>query len=208
MSSSIPPPPPGLNYTALIIPNLDVLIINTVWASILIPLLVLLFFLSGPKIRRTPIFIMNVISVTLGIITGLLDVKLRVSRTIRCPSHCTSYIPQVLAIAYPEAPFERGIQEAYPGLLMCLPIFMDCILAVRLYVVFPPHMTRRSLLALIFIPVLAMKLARIGNTIYFLVKYKLQLDIDPSQNAYATLWETLPCMKIEWLTGLFDNWSV
>lgn len=76
--AGIPPPPPGFTYIALVTPCLKLLIIGTVWAATLVPLLVLLLFLSNPKIHRQPIFLMNVFSVTMGIVVGIMNMKIYV----------------------------------------------------------------------------------------------------------------------------------
>jgi hypothetical protein len=77
----MPQLPPGLIPTAALIPSLKLLLVCTVWGSALLPLLLLLFFFSTPKIRRKPIFLMNVASVTMGIVAGIMNMKLNVSTT-------------------------------------------------------------------------------------------------------------------------------
>lgn len=76
--NTVPPPPPGLAYLALITPCVKLLMVGTVWAAALVPLLVLLVFFSNSKIRRQPIFLMNVFSVTMGIVVGIVNVEIYV----------------------------------------------------------------------------------------------------------------------------------
>ncbi|KAG5653670.1 hypothetical protein H0H81_011422 [Sphagnurus paluster] len=65
--------------------ELDASALSVVFTAIFIPLLGLLFALSTPHSRRTPIFILNVISISLGILDGLLSIHLTVRvRRHRC----------------------------------------------------------------------------------------------------------------------------
>ena len=67
-------PPPGTNYIAAIEPSLNLLMIGTVWSSFLIPIAVSLFFFSTSSLRRRPVFILNVLSVGLGLVQGALNI--------------------------------------------------------------------------------------------------------------------------------------
>jgi hypothetical protein len=70
-------------------------------------------------------------------------------------------------------------------------------------------MTSSSLLALIFTPVIALKVLRIVNAIHYLIRYSQQLERDPSMwEAFVALWNETPCMQMEWIAGLVDNWYV
>ncbi|KAF9455881.1 hypothetical protein BDZ94DRAFT_1241932 [Collybia nuda] len=187
----IPPPPPGLTYIAVITPSLNLLIIGTVWAAALVPLLVLLFFLSNRGIRRQPIFLMNVFTVTMGIIIGIVNMKI--------------YVTDILS---PHQEFLTRTLLAYLGMILFLPVFMDCILAFRLYVVYPPRATSKILLAVIFIPIVIFKIVRAANLIVFMVKFGDALLVPDSKNAvikFQILWDTAPWTKIEWILQVFDN---
>jgi len=78
--NTFPLPPPGLNYIAAIQPSIVFLMIGTAWSGILLPLLVAVFFFSTKDSRRKPIFIMNVVSIALGLIMGIYNGILEVSR--------------------------------------------------------------------------------------------------------------------------------
>lgn len=73
-----PPPPLGLNYIAAIQPSLIFLMIGTAWGGILLPLLVALFFFSTKDSRRRPIFILNVLSIALGLFMTFFNAALEV----------------------------------------------------------------------------------------------------------------------------------
>lgn len=76
-----PPPPPGLNYIAALQPSITFLMIGTTFSGILLPLLVALFQFSTKSTRRKPIFILNVISITLGLILGIYNAYIEVSNS-------------------------------------------------------------------------------------------------------------------------------
>ncbi|KAF9467439.1 hypothetical protein BDZ94DRAFT_1280433 [Collybia nuda] len=149
---SIPPPPPGFTYIALVTPCLKLLMIGAVWAAALVPLLVQLLFLSNSNVRRQPIFLMNAFSVTMGIVVGIMNIKI--------------YATLILA---PADDFPTRTLLAYLGMILFLPVFMDCILAFRLYVVYPPRTTPKTQLAAIFIPIIIFKIVRTANLIVFMV---------------------------------------
>ena len=77
---SFPPPPPGLNYIAAIRPSLINLLINTSWSALLVPLLCILFVFSDDKLRRRPIFLINFISILVGIVLGAIGMVEEVCR--------------------------------------------------------------------------------------------------------------------------------
>ena len=72
-ADSFPPPPPGLNYVAAIVPSLTFLLISTIWAALLVPITIVLFIFSTPSLRRTPLFILNVLSLASGLALGMIS---------------------------------------------------------------------------------------------------------------------------------------
>ncbi|EEB98098.1 hypothetical protein MPER_02454 [Moniliophthora perniciosa FA553] len=141
-------------YVTAITPILKLLILSTVWSAALIPLLILLFFLSTATVRKQPIFILNVFSVSMGVIIGIANVKLFAGQ-ILTP---TDFIPIRTLLAY-------------MGMILAMPILMDCILAYRLSAVYPRRTTSRRLLAVIFIPIILFKVARTVNLTIFMVMF-------------------------------------
>ncbi len=55
--------------------TLKVIILSSIWLGVSIPLLFALFFFSTSSLRRQPIFILNVVSVCIGIAMGLLNMQ-------------------------------------------------------------------------------------------------------------------------------------
>ncbi|KAH8824767.1 hypothetical protein DL96DRAFT_1610722, partial [Flagelloscypha sp. PMI_526] len=191
MHSSLPISPSPLGYVsaAAIRPLVHFLILNAVWSSILVLMFFFMFFLSTSQIRRTTLFIMNMVAVVLGVFAGIFHVD-----------------SMTRAILYPNTPSGRGIQIFSPVISMILPIYIDCILSVRLYIVYPRSMTSPLYLAIIFVPVVALKVLRTINATYFLLRFSQHLEHDTSiWEAFVTLLSETPCLQIEWISGLIDN---
>ena len=79
MTVLIPPPPPGLNYVAAIEPSLSMLLLDTVLSSILIPILIILFYFSTPTTRWKPIFVMNIMAIALALALAAINMRIQVS---------------------------------------------------------------------------------------------------------------------------------
>lgn len=65
-------------------PSLGFILVGTIFSSMLIPILVVLFYFSTPNLRKQPIFIANVISILLGIVLGIYNAQLEV-----CDGYCS-----------------------------------------------------------------------------------------------------------------------
>ena len=87
MSGNINPleAPPGTDPTAIISPSLQSLIIGQTFLVLLVPLLIALFYYSTPYSRRQPIFILNVIALTLAFTAGIADNALTVRAIMQNP---------------------------------------------------------------------------------------------------------------------------
>ncbi|KAJ6519120.1 hypothetical protein C8R45DRAFT_13220 [Mycena sanguinolenta] len=189
MSSAIPP---GFTLIELIRPSLYLLIIGSVWAAALVPLLCVLLVFSTPTVRRQPIFLMNLFAVIMGIVIGIVNMDI--------------YVADILSP--PGEGFEPRKLLAYLGMILFLPLFIDCILALRLYVVYPPRNTSRLQLAIIFIPLIVFKIVRTTNLIIFMVKFAhaiLTPDATTAVKSFEQLWDHAPWTKIEWIMQVFDN---
>ena len=60
--------------------GLTLLVVGTVFASFLIPVAVLLFFFTSVTIWRSPLFILNVLSIILGLALQIMYIYVIVSR--------------------------------------------------------------------------------------------------------------------------------
>lgn len=77
-----PSPPatsPAPNLDALIQPSLNSIMIGHTFLTLLVPLLIALFYFSTPESRRRPIFILNVFAIMLAFTAGILIDALAVS---------------------------------------------------------------------------------------------------------------------------------
>ncbi|KAF7351322.1 hypothetical protein MSAN_01563700 [Mycena sanguinolenta] len=192
-TSTIPPPPAGLNYIASLEPSITLLMIGTVWSSMLIPLLIILFAFSSSSIRRRPLFGLNVTAVLLGIILGIINGYLAVTFH---PLHACS---PLLPCFPPLTPIKQSIFVAFAAILLCLPVFMDTILIFRVFMVYPPHTMAWPRRLVIFGPPIMFKILRVANLIVFLVKWTkiVTESLDPVVAGQAA-WGSLPWTKIEW----------
>ncbi|KAF7303031.1 hypothetical protein MKEN_01266400 [Mycena kentingensis (nom. inval.)] len=169
-------------------PSLNLLVIGTVWVSFLLPLLGLLFFFSSPTLRRRPIFLMNLSVVLLGIIIGVLHLKI--------------YVDDILS---PPGTIAARSLLAYLGMILYLPLFIDAILAYRLYgILYHWSDTTLRVLGTVFGPMVAFKIARFINITLFMARFSAAvLRVVPDQGNAVTefhrLWDTAPSS----ITGLF-----
>ena len=206
-----PPPPPGLNYIAAIQPSIVFLMIGTIWTGILLPLMVALFFFSSKDTRRKPIFILNVLSLLLGLIVGILNACTEVSYLMRhlfCELADID-IDQIHLMLSPLQPWSSGISLAFSILTSYTPWLVEMILVVRLLAVYPYSATPRHLWFSIFIPLLLFKFARFVNMTIF-QQYVALLQSPSSGDPLATgigqySWNFQPGPEIEWVIQVLDN---
>ena len=72
MAAAPSPPPPGLNYIAVISPVLRSVLLGHSFLVLLLPLVYGLLFFSTPKTRRQPVFVLNVFNICLAIAVGIM----------------------------------------------------------------------------------------------------------------------------------------
>ncbi|KAJ7503611.1 hypothetical protein B0H11DRAFT_2222237 [Mycena galericulata] len=180
--------------TALVVPIIEAfvggireafafLLVSTVFGSILIPLLILLFVLSTPQTRRKPIFILNVFSVGLGIIAAGMNAHLA--------------IKPILA---PFNPINLTEGLVFTVLDVWLPWIAEAILLVRIAVVFP-----RSKLPLLLAFPLTIKIGRIVLSIIFTIRW-VKLTLAGNSSQFSVLGDLgRPLFKASFLLELFDN---
>ena len=90
------------------------------------------------------------------------------------------------------------------------PLFVDSILLLRVYSVFPLRTTSRLKLATIMGASILVKIARLINASYFMAKYSENVhSLDKSTTAVGggmvLVTSPLPSVKIEWFLRMFDN---
>ena len=79
--ASLPPIPPAIQ--ALLSANVNLLVVDTVFPTLLVPIAIGLFLFSTPELRRKPIFILNVVAILLGLIFGSIAIYSQVWSIVR-----------------------------------------------------------------------------------------------------------------------------
>ncbi|KAL1937372.1 hypothetical protein VTO73DRAFT_13778 [Trametes versicolor] len=186
-AAAYPPPlPPGLTYTAALAPSLNLVLIGTVWSAFLVPIAIALFFFSTAATRRQPVFIMNVLSISFGLVEGAINIY-----------------NQTRAILV--KPVNPNVDTAFASMTILVPIFAELVLLFRVVAVYPPRILSWRNRILIYVPIVAFKVARIVNAAVFISRWvRLKKDtINPlltGQEAWS-----LPNPKIEWFVQFFDT---
>ncbi|KAK0446448.1 uncharacterized protein EV420DRAFT_903006 [Desarmillaria tabescens] len=186
--ASYPPPPAGLNYLAVIRPSLKLLLLTSAWSSVLIPLLFTLFLFSSKSLRRTPIFMLNVASIIMGLALGVL-----------------SYYNGLTTMLSPELTIAGTTVIAYTIFINALPLFSESILVLRVLTVYPLRRTSRSTLMIVYIPLCCMKVARLVNILVYWVTWFPTILAGGNPIAVAQQSWQLPSEKIEWFLQMLDN---
>ncbi|KAJ7588092.1 hypothetical protein C8J56DRAFT_827326 [Mycena floridula] len=176
-------------YADGIRPAFSFILIAAIFSAMLIPLLIMLFALSTPKTRRTPIFALNVLAVVLGIIVGALS------------NHLT--IQSVLSPFSGVNPTEDFV---YNILYVWMPWISEAVLLVRVIVVFRPTYQRMSNMVLLLGFPVVIKTARAVINIMFLVQWKRNTSSSGAVNQFNTTQSLDTWMpKVDWILELFDN---
>ena len=66
LSPALLPPPLQAEFDGIV----DLLIVETVFPTLLVPIAVCLFMFTKPEIQRKPVFILNVFSIMFGLVFG------------------------------------------------------------------------------------------------------------------------------------------
>ncbi|KAJ7724763.1 hypothetical protein B0H16DRAFT_1472168 [Mycena metata] len=169
-------------YAEGIRPAFAFILILTIFGTLLVPLLFLLLALSTPYMRRRPIFILNVVSVSLGIVSSALGTHIAIRD-----------------ILSPFTSFDLTEDRIYSCLKIWKAWGAEAVLLLRIAAVFP-HSSLPLLLAL---PI-TLKVARAGFNILFSVKW-IQL-LAETRNEYSVL-PSLPTyiLKTILVLELVDN---
>ncbi|KAF8551394.1 hypothetical protein OG21DRAFT_286145 [Imleria badia] len=183
-----PPVPPALDPNAIIHPSLNSVMIGHTFLTLLLPLLIALFYFSTPQSRRRPIFILNVMAIILAFTVGVMIDALAIH-----------------SILSPQDPWPPSVNIAIGFIGSFQSILVDLTLLVRLISVHPlSHLGLTRFALLTTLPIL-LKAARVVNLIIFI---KVLVDaargpLGPENIAVA--WATKPYLKIEWSAQMVDN---
>ncbi|KAF8479924.1 hypothetical protein JB92DRAFT_3149395 [Gautieria morchelliformis] len=188
-TSLLPPPPPdGLNYIASLRPCVTLLMIGTVFSTVLVCMLIAMLLFSNPATHHELSFILNVVSLLLGICLGFMNGYLEIHTMLS-----------------PLVPIVRATFMADSVINALGPILVEFILFTRLLVIIPYRMTPHAeFFGVMSFPVLV-KIARIVNvSVYFKKLDTAARGPTPVQSGTA-LFATVPNIKVEWILQLLDN---
>ncbi|KAF9040442.1 hypothetical protein BDZ89DRAFT_1035087 [Hymenopellis radicata] len=173
-------------YTDAIRPAIGFMLISAVFSAFLVPLFFMLLSMSTASSRKRPIFIINTLSILLGLVLGILSIHLSVT-----------------GILNPLVQSNAKEVFAYGVFFVWLPWITEFVLIFRVLVVYSSY-SRTRLGMIIAFPVV-MKLARAGIFIHFLVLWN-QLTATSTVQQYLIA-EGLPRWIHEcgWILELFDN---
>ncbi|KAH9900670.1 hypothetical protein C8Q73DRAFT_662259 [Cubamyces lactineus] len=185
MTSFIPPPPPGLNYIAVIEPLLNLLLIDTILSSFLVPTLIILFYFSTASSRRQPMFITIVLAIACAIALAIINI-------------CN----QTRAIL--AKPVSPAMDTALMFMTIFAPFCAEFVLVFRVVAVYPPSTMSWPARILVYFPVASLKTARGINIIIFIVQWvHLKENLNSPLLRGQAAWG-LPNIKLEWILQFLD----
>ncbi|KAJ7586024.1 hypothetical protein C8J56DRAFT_940124, partial [Mycena floridula] len=176
-------------YVQGIRPLFSYILSFTVFSAMLVPLLIMLLSLSTSQSRRTPIFILNVIQIFLGLGTGITTIHLTI-QNIFSPFSSLNVIQNY----------------ACHILLMWLPWLTEAILLLRLFIVFTPTHRHFSSMASLLAPSVICKTARfVINIVCYLQWAKHTSNLTGANfNTGVQSFDTW-LAKVGWSLEILDN---
>lgn len=194
-------------FAGAIRPAINYVLIVTVFASMLVPILITLLWFSTPATRRQPIFILNVASILVGIgIAAFGDYS------VVSGSPCSSAIQmlihmQLFGILNPTVQINGSTSAAFIVLLLLAPWVAELVLDFRLAIVFPPRRTPPLKLAAIFAIPVVVKCARLGCMIAFWRVFFREVTQYSSvlMESENIGWRKFPYVRAAFLLQLLDN---
>ncbi|RPD76870.1 hypothetical protein L226DRAFT_459885 [Lentinus tigrinus ALCF2SS1-7] len=179
---SLPPVPPAIQ--SLLTSNVNLLVIETVFPTLLVPIAFGLFLFSTPELRKKPVFILNIFAIVLGLLLG--------SIAIYC---------QAGAASGKLAPTEFITVQTC--LYFLIPICVQSILLVRIVAVYPPYTLSWTRKILIYGTLGAIMVARIINVSFSFHKINEAARRLRDWEAVGHIAWVLPNSRVEWFLQLF-----
>ncbi|CAK5276157.1 unnamed protein product [Mycena citricolor] len=171
-------------YAEGIRPAFAFILIPAIFAAMLVPLLIILWTLSTPQLRRGPIFILNTASICSGLILSALSTHLAME-SVLSPFHSIS----------------KGEDLVYTALDAWLPWIAESVLLFRVWIVFP----RAQLPYVLAFPVL-IKIGRAVLNIFFTVSWAKALFRPETINQIQILHQLNPIyFQLGYTLELVDN---
>lgn len=170
-------------------PSVALLMIGTVLASMLVPLLIAVVYFSTSKTRRQSIYRLVVLSILLGLTLG-----------------CWNGVMEVRAILTPLRAQSNQEFFAFMIIFSLTPWVVDFVLLFRLFAVFNRNQTRLSILAAVLAFPVAIKILRLSLLVTFAVQWHKAVDnIGDAVIAAEGTWRSSVCPKIEWISQILDH---
>ncbi|KAF8141358.1 hypothetical protein EV363DRAFT_1391827 [Boletus edulis] len=186
ISPSAAPPVPDLN--AVVHLSLNSIMIGHTFLTLLLPLLIALFYFSTPQSRRRPIFVLNVIAIILAFTAGVMIDAFAIH-----------------SILSPQSPWPPSMNIAIGIIGAFQSILVDLILLVRLTSVNPlSHLGPTRFAILTSLPIL-LKVARLVNLIIFMKVLADAARGPLGPENIAIVWASTPYLKFEWTAQVVDN---
>ncbi|KAK7453541.1 hypothetical protein VKT23_011821 [Stygiomarasmius scandens] len=189
MSTSSFLPPPGTNWIEALRPAVTFMLIGATMGSVMVVMLLALLFFSTPSLRKTPIFLLNVIVILLGLCGAIINIYEEVRSTL-----------------YPNVRENPTVIIAMGAVDGITPTLADSILLLRVWALFPLQTTPPLLMAFIFGVPVFLKIARFINATIYLAAYARDVQAwTAAQGGSILVTSSLPSVKIEWFLQVFDN---
>ncbi|EKM48131.1 uncharacterized protein PHACADRAFT_155296 [Phanerochaete carnosa HHB-10118-sp] len=178
-------------FAEAIRPAINYALLFTIFASMLIPILITLLWFSTPTTRRQPIFILNVASILVGIGIAMFD----------------SHTLKLFGVSNPTIQMSGSTSTAFIVILLLSPWVAELVLVFRLAIVFPPRRTPLSKLAAVSAFPVVVKCARLGCLASFwkvFVRETTQYSgaLTETENIG---WQQFPYIRATCLLQLFDD---
>jgi hypothetical protein len=172
-------------YAEVTSPILTLLVLYAVLGAICLPLLLAVFYFSTSRIRQTPLFIIVVFDIFLGIAISFWMTTTTVRLIPGCLIICNlTDGSQFGFLLRPLAGFPRTSFIAVAIVTFLSPWVIDLVLILRLYAVFPVATTPRRKICAVFAFTACIKMARLGFGIANAALWVPTVAQDPS-TAYS-----------------------
>jgi len=175
-------------YTHAIRPAFTFILISSVFGAMLLPLLIMLLGSSSSHSRRQPIFILNILSLILGIIVAVLSTHL-----------------SIYTVLFPLEEFLATEDFVQVILYMWMPWITGAILILRVIIIFAPLYVSRWQLAPLFVFPFAMKVARAVLIIVFVIQWRKKTSQGVHNQFTATAQLGTWVVKASWILEMLDN---
>ncbi|KIY49055.1 hypothetical protein FISHEDRAFT_27846, partial [Fistulina hepatica ATCC 64428] len=174
-------------YIGSVQPSLTFMMIMLPMAGMLLPILILLFTFSTERSRRHPVFVLNVLTILLGLTSAATN----------------SYLTY-MCIVFPSYHIPASTKLVNATILMLAPLFTDSVLLLRVVAFYPRASTPFYVYAAVLSLPLVLKAGRLVAIIGFLIS--LHANRDGSMNIIFSLhWPRNPWLMGEWSLQVADN---